>query len=229
MAIPISPLGGPSAVFGVSPSPIIPTPQPPETGVHHSLVVIHYLYPLFLLIFFLGSLTWWGIHTSSKKPPPAWASPSITAQSSPARGRSPNSGLLCRSNISRGGSDVSDSEEDHFADIATQGKLSDYKGIFERTMARFAAWFRGDLEDYLDPQSAQNKGFYKASKTKNVGLTPIRKAVLSWGLVIVIMSFMANSANIILHALVKPGWWCGQDVVVCVTPSRHSPQLIPGH
>ena len=49
-----------------------------------------------------------------------------------------------------------------------------------------------------------------------VGLTPIRKALLSWGLVIVILSFIANSANIILHALVKAGWWCGQDVVVCL-------------
>lgn len=221
MTIPIPPFRDASSSFDLLPPPsspgtIIPLLQPGKTYIQHWLVVIHYTYPLFLLFFFLGALTWWGIHTASKKPQPAWASPPITARSSPTRGRSPNSGLVDRNNISRGGPDLGDDDaddEDCLSDIVKQGKLdsNNNRGWAGRFRARFAAWFRGDLEDNDDVQ----KGRYERDNNW-VGLTPIRKALLSWGLVIVILSFIANSANIILHALVKAGWWCGQDVVVCL-------------
>jgi len=221
MAIPI-----PSFQDASLPSPppsslgvIISQLQPGQTQVQHWLVVIHYIYPLFLLFFFLGVLTWWGICTASKKPQAAWASPPITTRSSPARGRSPNSDLIDRNNISQGGRDLSGDgagDEDRLLDIVTQGKLDGNSGRrwVGRLRARFAAWFRGDLEDHGDAQK-RTYAEWEERKNKNVGLTPIRKALLSWGLVIVILSFIANSANIILHALVKAGWWCGQDVVVC--------------
>jgi len=227
MAIPIPSFREPSSSsVDSSPPPSSPSAiiQPGQTQVQHWLVVIHYIYPLFLLVFFLGALTWWGIHTSLKKPQPAWLSPPITARSSPARGRSPNSGLVDRNNLSRGGSDLSDEDaddEDRLSDIVTQGKLDgSSRGWAGRLRARFGAWFSGDLEDHGDEQNGRYGGG-EGRQNKNVGLTPIRKALLSWGLVIVILSFVANSANIILHALVKAGWWCGQDVVVCFNHLLH--------
>ncbi|KAI5797511.1 hypothetical protein DFH27DRAFT_526268 [Peziza echinospora] len=199
----------------VSPSKPTSTSIPPvpgldQTPLQHALVVIHYAYPLILLFSFLTLLTWWGIYTSGRKAQPAWASPPITARSSPARGRSPNGSLINRNSVSRGGSDVDD-EEDHLLGISSQGRMSD-KGLFGRVRARFAAWFRGDLENHSDAPN-ENMGYYHAPN-KNVGLTPIRKAILGWGLLIIIITYMANSTNIILHALVKAGWWCGQDVVI---------------
>lgn len=204
-----------------SPSPIIPPPgEAPHTQVRHWLVLLHYIYPLFLLLFFLSGLTWWGIHTSGKKPKPAWASPPITARSTPARGRSPHTGLVdSRNATGGGGSEVSeaDDDEDRLSDVVPQDRLAGGRGFLARIGARFGAWFAGDLEDYgSESQKGSGSGGY-GKPSKNVGLTPIRKALFSWGLLLVICSFMANSANIILHALVKTGWWCGQDVVVGYT------------
>lgn len=69
---------------------------------------------------------------------------------------------------------------------------------------RLALWLSGHIE-----RLGENTDGVKG------GLTPLRKAILNWMFVAVICTFFANSANIILHALVKEGWWCGQDVVVC--------------
>lgn len=54
----------------------------------------------------------------------------------------------------------------------------------------------------------------KSKKGSDDKLTPTRKAVFNWLLVGVIVTFVANSANVILHALTTRGWWCGQAYVV---------------
>lgn len=175
-------------------------------------MVTHYVYPLALLFFFLSAVTWWGIHTAGKKPQPAWVSPPVTARSSPARGRSPNG------SVRHGDDDDNDSEaEVEDAHLLGGETVKAGRGPFSRMKERCAMWLRGDLEDFsgAGPAALQQSSSFH-TKGKHVGLTPIRKAVLGWALVIVIMTYIANSANIILHALVKIGWWCGQDVVVCV-------------
>lgn len=54
----------------------------------------------------------------------------------------------------------------------------------------------------------------KGKRVVDDRLTPLRKAVLNWLLVGIIFTFVANSTNVILHALTKHGWWCGKDYVV---------------
>lgn len=54
----------------------------------------------------------------------------------------------------------------------------------------------------------------KGKRVTDDRLTPLRKAVLNWLLVGIIFTFVANSTNVILHALTKHGWWCGKDYVV---------------
>ena len=199
--------------------PTLPSTELPILIVKHSalrqsLVVVRYTYPLFILVFFLAALTWWGIHTAPKKPKPAWASPPRATPSSPAypKGRS-----LDRSGTSqRGIEHVSGIEDDdHYSDVVSPGKLDNVRRLINRLRVKFTAWFNGDLEDFLEgKQGVQYSGF--ESHRKKVGLTPIRRTIFHWGVVFVILSYMANAANIILHALMKPGWWCGQDVVVCL-------------
>lgn len=170
---------------------------PPATEpVQHLLVVIHYVYPLTLFVFFLVSLTVWGIKTSDKKaftPPPSIAPSKL---GTPARPSSPllgshgsgghgGHGLLFSVRRKRINTDDSDTT---LADEKDRGKLK--------------RWLCGEIERSEAPGM---KG----------GLTPVRKAILNWLLVLVVGTFFANSANIILHALTKPDWWCGQDVVVC--------------
>ena len=183
-----------------------------HSAIHQTIVLIHYTYPLFILVFFLAALTWWGIHTASKKPKPAWASPPRAPPSSPIY---PKSRPLDRSGtVQRGFGHVSDLEDDRYSDVVLQDKLDNGRRLIDKLRMNFIAWFNGDLEDFLeDEQGAQYSGFQ--SHGKKVGLTPIRRAMFHWGVVFVILSYMANAANIILHALTNPGWWCGQDVVVC--------------
>lgn len=54
----------------------------------------------------------------------------------------------------------------------------------------------------------------KSKKGTDDKLTPMRRAVFNWLLVGVIVTFVANSANVILRALTNTGWWCGQAYVV---------------
>ena len=176
----------------------------PQTPIQHWLVVLHYIYPLILLLFFLGSLTWWGISTSGKKPQPVWVSPTVTEPSSPNRVRSPSP----LSDIGES-TEPEDEEEPLLGMVTADGIVA--RGWMGRVGQKFAAWFRGDLEDYAVTQQQQSSF---PEKKKNVVLTPVRKAIMSWGLLLVIISLIANCTNIILHALVKIGWWCGQDVVV---------------
>jgi ATP-binding cassette, subfamily B, vacuolar membrane transporter HMT1/ACLQ len=77
-------------------------------------------------------------------------------------------------------------------------------GFFRRMAQRF-------------PGGGKAKGI-KAAEEK---LTPMRKAVFNWLLVGVIITFVLNSANVILHALTKRGWWCGKDYVVSFCPPQN--------
>lgn len=57
----------------------------------------------------------------------------------------------------------------------------------------------------------------KSKKGSDDKLTPMRRAVFNWLLLGVIVTFVANSANVILRALTNTGWWCGQAYVVSLT------------
>lgn len=201
----------------------LPTLVVKHSTIRHSIVVIHYTYPLILLIFFLAALTWWGIHTASKKPKPAWASPPRATPSSLA---CPKSRSFHQSgNSQRAFVHTSDIEDDHYSDVVAHGKLYNGRRLIGKLRMKFTAWFNGDLDDFLEGrQGAQSAGF--ESHHKKLGLTPIRRTMFHWGVVFVILSYMANAANIILHALTKPGWWCGQDVVVCFQQNRYYPRQL---
>lgn len=206
-----------------TPSLALPTPSPTEftvsvvehSVIRHSVVVIRYTYPFFILVFFLVALTCWGIHTAAKKPKPAWASTQRATPSSPTfpKGRSlePNGtnqpGFVRISHI--------EDDDDH-SDTVSQDKLYHRRRPIDRLRVKLTTWFNGDLEGFCEGNhgSAQHSGF-ESHHTK-VSLTPMRRAMFHWAVVFVILSYMANAVNIILHALTKPGWWCGQDVVVCL-------------
>lgn len=175
--------------------PITPTSIPhPQTPLQHALVITHYIYPLFLLVFFLGALTWWGIRLASKKQPSPPPPPPRTSN-----------GAL------DGSADETESDR-----LLGKNLYDDHPpriGIWGRTKTKFVAWFNGELEGA--PSSwGKNPDLDDSVGPQYKGLTPLRKAIMSWGVLVIILSFIAESVNIILHALVKTGWWCGQDVVV---------------
>lgn len=60
----------------------------------------------------------------------------------------------------------------------------------------------------------------KKASTRDPGpeLSRARKLVFEWLSVAACLTFVANTVNVIVHALYdrKRGWWCGQAVVVSV-------------
>lgn len=65
---------------------------------------------------------------------------------------------------------------------------------------RIAARFPGGIHQQKD------------ADMKRMGVS--RKATMNWLLIAVMFTFVGNSANAIMHALIKRGWWCGQDYVI---------------
>ena len=56
----------------------------------------------------------------------------------------------------------------------------------------------------------------KKGKQEALDFSPARKLVFDWLSIGVILTFLANSVIVIVHALTakKHGWWCGQSTVV---------------
>jgi len=78
-----------------------------------------------------------------------------------------------------------------------------------QSLGRTNSGFCGRVAERF-PGGAKAKG----KKVADDKLTPLRKAAFNWLLVGVIFTFVANSTNVILHALTKKGWWCGKEYVV---------------
>jgi hypothetical protein len=74
---------------------------------------------------------------------------------------------------------------------------------------RIAARFPGGIHQQKD------------ADMKRMGVS--RKATMNWLLIAVMFTFVGNSANAIMHALIKRGWWCGQDYVVRIMNSIFDP------
>jgi len=159
-----------------------------RSGLETILVLLRYVYPLALFLFFMISIAVWGIKTSNKKlftPPP-------TVPASKLGTPRPSSPLISGNGAVNGNGT---------AKTQTQTNTSeDSHPDGEENMSRLMLWLTGRLE--------------RTNGEGNRGLTPLRKAVMNWLLVGMISTFLASSANIILHALTKDGWWCGQEVVI---------------
>ena len=56
----------------------------------------------------------------------------------------------------------------------------------------------------------------KKGKQKELDFSPARKLVFDWLSIGVVLTYLANSVIVIVHALVdkKHEWWCGQSAVV---------------
>lgn len=56
----------------------------------------------------------------------------------------------------------------------------------------------------------------KKGKQKELDFSPARKLVFDWISIGVVLTFVANSVIVIVHALVdkRHEWWCGQSAVV---------------
>lgn len=56
-----------------------------------------------------------------------------------------------------------------------------------------------------------------AREKKALDFSPSRKLLFTWLSAAVVLTFLANAATVIVHALLdrKDHWWCGQAVVVC--------------
>jgi hypothetical protein len=65
-------------------------------------------------------------------------------------------------------------------------------------------------------------------RKSQVEVSPLRKTLFSWLSVAVIVSFIGNAINVIVHSLTERGWWCGESVAVSTTSplplSLSSPQ-----
>lgn len=140
------------------------------------LVYTRYFFPLVIFVFFLVSVTAWGICTAeSKKPPPPKAAV-VRAGTHATGAQSPPRALNGVNGVKRGEKEPT------------------------TRWRRFAAQWPGG-----DP---------KATRQDEAKLAPLRKAMMNWILAGVLMTLVANAANVILHSLTKHGWWCGKDYVI---------------
>ena len=64
------------------------------------------------------------------------------------------------------------------------------------------------------PPTTRRSGKQTATETET-DFSRSQKLTFNWLLVGVIISFVGNAVNTILHALVKRPWWCGKATVVC--------------
>lgn len=145
---------------------MVTTPSAAEEVAPPLLLLTRYLYPLALFVFFLTSLTVWGIATAEPaKPAPPPATFVLGKTPRPAG-----------------------------AQVGEERKKG--PGCFGRFARR---WPGGNV---------------RAKQVDERRLAPVRKAVMNWLLAGVLMTLVGNSVNVILHALAKRGWWCGEDYVV---------------
>lgn len=164
-----------------------------SSSVQTILVFLRYAYPLVLFLFFMISLAVWGIKTSNKRP----FTPPPTVPASKIGSPRPSSPLINGNGSAQGNGQPKTRTQTNISEEPQQQHD-------EKSMGRLKLWLTGRLE--------------KKDGEGDRGLTPLRKAVMNWLLAGMIFTFVASSANIILHALTTEGWWCGQDVVVCGHP-----------
>ncbi|KAL7276231.1 ATP-binding cassette-type vacuolar membrane transporter Hmt1 [Rhizina undulata] len=142
-----------------------PPGSAPLTVSDKLLLYTHYIYPGFLFVFFLVSLTWWGIATSPSRQRP----PSVKG-------------------VYNGGP-------------TGPAEVVNGKGWFQKFAARF-------------PDGENSNKAAKGNVQGVVRLTAVRKAVFNWLLVGIIVTFLGDATNVVLHALTNRGWWCGKDYVL---------------
>jgi hypothetical protein len=78
----------------------------------------------------------------------------------------------------------------------------------------------GENQSASSRNSEQRGQLSKKSRTRSIlthtaTLTPLQNSLLNWLIVFIIFTFVCNAANVIVHALMRRGWWCGQAYVVC--------------
>lgn len=144
------------------------TPSAAEEVAPPLLLLTRYLYPLALFLFFLTSLTAWGIATAE-----------------PAKPAPPPANVVLRKTPRLAGAHVDEDDDE------------------ERCPGRFGRFAR-----------RWPGGNVRAKQMDERRLAPVRKAVLNWLLAGVLVTLVGNAVNVILHALAKRGWWCGEDYVV---------------
>ena len=184
------------------PPPPLHSPNDVDSSPASLIEYVRYYYPLALFVFFIVSLTTWGIATSETSKPTPPPVRGVYGQNSSSNGRAVNNkrnGRTSSSSRSSRSSSSSSTSTSSSASSSRRSRRSNSRGgtgWFRRVAARFPG------------------GIPQRKEVDEKRLGALRKALMNWLLAGVLLTLVANAANVIMHALTNRHWWCGKAYVV---------------